>query len=177
MTTENKNTNDDGEKQDVGGGLEQWSIGEKNTPYELNEDNTAKDPLAFRDALMRDAEKRPEIEKDKDLAVHLLGEVVGKFQECLKDIIGKIKRQQENDESFDMQSSDLMRARCTVPRDPTVLYEGMRKAGLQYGPSFRLLSQVWIPEKTHLEQCRAVDEENADPVRVAGNIEIAEPGH
>jgi hypothetical protein len=53
----------------------------------------------------------------------------------------------------------------------------MRKAGLQYGPSFRLLSQVWIPEKTHLEQCRAVDEENADPVRVAGNIEIAEPGH
>jgi hypothetical protein len=28
-----------------------------------------------------------------------------------------------------------------------------------------------------LEQCRAVDEENADPVRVAGNIEIAEPGH
>ena len=63
----------------------------------------------------------------------------------------QIKRQQENDESFDMQSSDLMRARCTVPRDPTVLYEGMRRAGLQYGPSFRLLSQVWIPEKTHLE--------------------------
>ena len=26
-------------------------------------------------------------------------------------------------------------------------------------------------------ECRAVDEENADPVRVAGNIEIAEPGH
>ena len=73
-----------------------------------------------------------------------------------------------------MQSTDLMRARCTVPRDPTVLYEGMRRAGLQYGPSFRLLSQVWIPEKTHLEQCRAVDEENADPVRTAGNIEIAE---
>ena len=91
MTTENKNTNDDGEKKDVGAGPEQWSIGEKNTPYELNEDNTAKDPLAFRDALMRDAEKRPEIEKDKDLAVHLLGEDVGKFQECLKDIIGKVR--------------------------------------------------------------------------------------
>ena len=93
MTTENKNTtNDDGEKKDVGGGgPEQWSIGENNTPYELNEDNTAKDPLAFRDALMRDAEKRPEIEKDKDLAVHLLGEDVGKFQECLKDIVGKVR--------------------------------------------------------------------------------------
>jgi hypothetical protein len=92
MTTENKNTtNDDGEKKDAGAGPEQWSIGEKNTPYELNEDNTAKDPLAFRDALMRDDEKRPEIEKDKDLAVHLLGEDVGKFQECLKDIVGKVR--------------------------------------------------------------------------------------
>lgn len=93
MTAENKNTtNDDGEKKDVGGGgPEQWSIGENNTPYELNEDNTAKDPLAFRDALMRDEQKRPEIEKDKDLAVHLLGEDVGKFQECLKDIVGKVR--------------------------------------------------------------------------------------
>lgn len=27
-----------------------------------------------------------------------------------------------------------------------VLYESMLKVGLQYGPAFRLLSQVWIPE-------------------------------
>lgn len=151
----------------------QWGIGEPNTPYDLNEDNSAKDPIAFRDALMLDDDKRPEIEKEKDLAMALLGEDVGKFQECLKDLIGKIKRQQDNDQSFDMQSSDLMRARCTVPRDPVVLYEGMRKAGLQYGPSFRLLSQVWIPESTHMEQCRAVDEENADPVSTSSNIEMA----
>ena len=69
---------------------EKWTIGEPNTPYELNTDNTAKDPVAFRDALLRDEEKRPEIEKEKDLAVHLLGEDVGKFQECLKDFIGKV---------------------------------------------------------------------------------------
>ena len=69
---------------------EKWTIGEPNTPYELNADNTAKDPVAFRDALLRDEEKRPEIEKEKDLAVHLLGEDVGKFQECLKDFIGKV---------------------------------------------------------------------------------------
>ena len=69
---------------------EKWTIGEPNTPYELNPDNTAKDPVAFRDALLRDEEKRPEIEKEKDLAVHLLGEDVGKFQECLKDFIGKV---------------------------------------------------------------------------------------
>jgi len=69
----------------------QWAIGEPNTPYELNVDDTAKDPVAFRDALMRDEEKRPEIEKDKDLAMHLLGEDVGKFQECLKDLLGKVR--------------------------------------------------------------------------------------
>mgnify|MGYP000355522909 CR=1 FL=1 len=68
-----------------------WAIGEPNTPYELNVDDTAKDPVAFRDALMRDEEKRPEIEKDKDLAMHLLGEDVGKFQECLKDVVGKVR--------------------------------------------------------------------------------------
>ena len=44
--------------------------------------------------------------------------------------------------AFDnMQSSDLMLVGdYPVPRDPAVLYEGMRRAGLQYGPSFRLLS-------------------------------------
>lgn len=45
-----------------------------------------------------------------------------------------------------------MRARCNTPRDPTALYQGMLKAGLQYGPSFRLLSQVWIPEALDREQ-------------------------
>ena len=68
-----------------------WAIGEPNTPYELNVDDTAKDPVAFRDALMRDEEKRPEIEKEKDLAMQLLGEDVGKFQECLKDLVGKVR--------------------------------------------------------------------------------------
>ena len=68
-----------------------WAIGEPNTPYELNVDDTAKDPVAFRDALMRDEEKRPEIEKEKDLAMQLLGEDVGKFQECLKDLLGKLR--------------------------------------------------------------------------------------
>ena len=40
---------------------------------------------------MRDEEKRPEIEKEKDLAMQLLGEDVGKFQECLKDLVGKVR--------------------------------------------------------------------------------------
>ena len=48
-----------------------------------------------------------------------------------------------------------MRASCTVPRDVTVLYEQMLKAGLQYGPSFRLLKNVWIPEAVSNAQVEA----------------------
>ena len=90
MTTEN-NASEEERPPPPFPSSEKWTIGEPNTPYELNADNTAKDPVAFRDALLRDEEKRPEIEKDKDLAVHLLGEDVGKFQECLKDIVGKVR--------------------------------------------------------------------------------------
>ena len=81
------------QEESGGGGVSpsRWAIGEPNTPYELNVDDTAKDPVAFRDALMRDEEKRPEIEKEKDLAMQLLGEDVGKFQECLKDVVGKVR--------------------------------------------------------------------------------------
>jgi len=65
----------------------------------------------------------------------------------------------EAESHSDMHSNEIMRARCTVPRDPTVLYQGMLRAGLQYGPSFRLLSQVWIPESLDAKQ--RADQENA----------------
>ena len=94
MTTSTTQTPPPTQQEESGGGgvsPSRWAIGEPNTPYELNVDDTAKDPVAFRDALMRDEEKRPEIEKEKDLAMQLLGEDVGKFQECLKDVVGKVR--------------------------------------------------------------------------------------
>ena len=94
MTTSTTQTPPPTQQEESGGGgvsPSRWAIGEPNTPYELNVDDTAKDPVAFRDALMRDEEKRPEIEKEKDLAMQLLGEDVGKFQECLKDLLGKVR--------------------------------------------------------------------------------------
>ena len=94
MTTSTTQTPPPTQQEESGGGVvspSRWAIGEPNTPYELNVDDTAKDPVAFRDALMRDEEKRPEIEKEKDLAMQLLGEDVGKFQECLKDLVGKVR--------------------------------------------------------------------------------------
>ncbi|CEG01988.1 unnamed product [Ostreococcus tauri] len=127
-----------------------YRIGEG--PYALNEDDSAVDPVAFREALMNDAEKLKHIERDEELAKALLGEDTGTMQEALKKVMAIAKQQREQDDHSDMNSTDIMRARCTVPRDPTVLYQGMLKAGLQYGPSFRLLSQVWIPEALDKEQ-------------------------
>ena len=38
-----------------------------------------------------------------------------------------------------------MRARCTVPRDVVAVYEQLNKVGLQSGPAFRLLTDVYVP--------------------------------
>ena len=57
-----------------------------------------------------------------------------------------IRRARDEDSSRLMTSAERMRARCTVPRDPSAVYEMLRKMGLQYGPAFRLLTDIHIPE-------------------------------
>ena len=56
------------------------------------------------------------------------------------------KRLTDEDQAFLMTSMERMRARCTVPRDVVQVYEALNKVGLQYGPAFRLLSDVYIPD-------------------------------
>ena len=56
------------------------------------------------------------------------------------------QRDQELDGLFAMASLERMRARCTVPRDVGKIYEGLHKMGLQYGPAFRLLTDVHTPD-------------------------------
>ena len=41
---------------------------------------------------------------------------------------------------------DAQRASATVPRDTVQLYKQLAEAGLQYGPAFRLLRNVHVPE-------------------------------
>ncbi len=41
---------------------------------------------------------------------------------------------------------DAQRASATVPRDTVQLYKQLDKAGLQYGPAFRLLRNVHVPD-------------------------------
>ena len=55
------------------------------------------------------------------------------------------QRASEFDIALMMTSAERMRARCTVPRDVVAVYEQLNKVGLQYGPAFRLLTDVYVP--------------------------------
>ena len=55
------------------------------------------------------------------------------------------QRASDLDMAFMMSSQERMRARCTVPRDVVQVYEQLNKVGLQYGPAFRLLTDVYVP--------------------------------
>ncbi|KAK3285678.1 hypothetical protein CYMTET_6727 [Cymbomonas tetramitiformis] len=122
--------------------------------FEVNEDGTAKDPVAFRAALREDAQKVKIIEEDPQLAAALLGDDTSAMNEVLKSIfeMQKKKAEQDQKDSQNMTSIDKMRASATVPRDPVVLYQGMLESGLQYGPAFRLLTDVWVPEEVNKAQ-------------------------
>jgi hypothetical protein len=71
------------------------------------------------------------------------------MQEVLKAVWDMAKKKAERDAKDNqmMTSVDKLRAGARVPRDPVMLYQGMLQAGLQYGPAFRLLTEVYIPEE------------------------------
>lgn len=55
-------------------------------PYALNEDGTAKDPAAFREALKADPAKLEAINKEPEVAEIVLGNDDGAFQELIKSV-------------------------------------------------------------------------------------------
>lgn len=117
--------------------------------FDVNDDGTAKDPAAFRQALRDDPEKLKAIEGDPQLAEALLGDDTNAMQAVLKEVYAYQKEQAERDakDKENMTSVDRLRAQARVPRDVVVLYEGMLQAGLQYGPAFRLLTDVYVPDE------------------------------
>jgi hypothetical protein len=65
------------------------------------------------------------------------------------------ERAAELDSAYLMSSMERMRAKCTVPRDVVMVYESLNKVGLQYGPAFRLLTDVYVPEGVASAQAAA----------------------
>ncbi|KAL6784892.1 hypothetical protein ACKKBG_A01560 [Auxenochlorella protothecoides x Auxenochlorella symbiontica] len=116
-------------------------------PYALNDDGTAKDPAAFRAALKADPAKLEAIEKEPEVAEVVLGNDDHAFQELIKSVFHTEKKRQERlNRTMAERTIDAQRASATVPRDTVQLYAQLRESGLQYGPAFRLLRNVHVPD-------------------------------
>ena len=87
-------------------------------PLAYNEDGSAKDPIAFRDALMADPEKRAAIEQDKELAAVLLGDDTAKIQDVLRRLYAQQVRAEERRANVTLNSSDILRAQCPTRGTP-----------------------------------------------------------
>eukprot|EP00884_Botryococcus_braunii_P008144 jgi/Botrbrau1/17330/Bobra.0015s0076.1 len=116
-------------------------------PYELNEDGTPKDPVAFREALRNDPEKMEAIDDDPDVKSVVLGDDLHAFQELVKNAYhAEMKRLEKQQQTLSERTIDAQRASAPVPRDTVQLYAQLRESGLQYGPAFRLLRNVHVPD-------------------------------
>jgi hypothetical protein len=84
-------------------------------PLAFNEeDGTAADPLAFRDAIMADPDKRAALQEDKELFQALSGDDTARIQACLKKLYAQEKRYNEQSANDKMNSSDILRAGCAT---------------------------------------------------------------
>lgn len=116
-------------------------------PYAMNDDGTAKDPVAFREALKADPAKLEALEKEPEVYKIVLGEDVNAFQELIKSVYQSEKKRQERlAKGMAERTIDAQRVSATVPRDTVQLYAQLRESGLQYGPAFRLLRNVHTPD-------------------------------
>ncbi|WIA08343.1 hypothetical protein OEZ85_007784 [Tetradesmus obliquus] len=88
-----------------------------------------------------------QLEKDPELSAVLLGEDVTAMQNMLKSAYqAELARAQNSSRRQSERSMDAQRASATVPRDTVQLYQQLAASGLQYGPAFRLLRNVHVPD-------------------------------
>eukprot|EP00873_Tetraselmis_striata_P015957 jgi/Tetstr1/436221/TSEL_025066.t1 len=113
----------------------------------LNDDGTAKDPASYREWLQSDPERWAKIEEHPEAAAVILGDDVNAFQELLKAATeAEKKRTDLRNRELSERTIDAQRVSATVPRDTVTIYERLHESGLQYGPAFRLLRNVHVPD-------------------------------
>ncbi|KAK9823042.1 hypothetical protein WJX81_002597 [Elliptochloris bilobata] len=116
-------------------------------PFAFKDDGTAKDPKAFQQALRADAERMTALDSEPEVKHIVLGDDMHAFQELIKGIYHDEKKRQERaSKAMSERTIDAQRASATVPRDTVQLYKQLYDAGLQYGPAFRLLRNVHVPD-------------------------------
>lgn len=113
----------------------------------LNADGTARDPRAFQTALRSDQEKLTVLQSDPDVLNTILGEHVPAMQNLLRAAFQTEQtRRKSRQKRLSERTIDAQRADATIPRDTVQLYEQLYESGLQYGPAFRLLRNVHVPD-------------------------------
>mmetsp|Transcript_17323 Transcript_17323/g.30930 ORF Transcript_17323/g.30930 Transcript_17323/m.30930 type:complete len:129 (-) Transcript_17323:160-546(-) len=113
----------------------------------LNEDGTAKDPSGYKELLRSDPERWAKIEQHPEAAAIILGDDIDAFQELLKAASEAEKKVADiRNREMSERTIDAQRVSATVPRDTVTIYERLHESGLQYGPSFRLLRNVHVPD-------------------------------
>ncbi|KAI8475996.1 MAG: hypothetical protein J3K34DRAFT_516912 [Monoraphidium minutum] len=116
-------------------------------PFALVADGSAADPLVFQAALRADAAKMADLETDPELKGLLLGPDVAAMQALLRQAFAaKAAKEKDAGRWMAERTIDAQRASATVPRDTAQLYAQLAQSGLQYGPSFRLLRNVHVPD-------------------------------
>ena len=107
----------------------------------LKVDGSAVDPVAFRSYVRENSALRAELEAASPaFAKALAGDDTDAMQTALRYLAIKTAPPCPSQPGLDAQ-----RASHPLPRDPSALYAAMNAAGLQYGPAFRLLTQVFVP--------------------------------
>jgi hypothetical protein len=116
-------------------------------PLALDAEGRAKDPVAFQQAIKADPAKLAALEKEPETAKIVLGDDMNALQDLLKSVYQAEKKRVEllNKRRAE-RTIDAQRTDATVPRDTVQLYEQLRASGLQYGPAFRLLRNVHVPD-------------------------------
>ena len=113
----------------------------KEVALALKVDGSAVDPVAFRSFVRENSTLRAELEAASPaLAKALAGDDTDALQTALRYLAVKAALPCPIQPGLDAQ-----RASHALPRDPSALYAAMNAAGLQYGPAFRLLTQVFVP--------------------------------
>ncbi|KAF8072529.1 hypothetical protein HT031_000189 [Scenedesmus sp. PABB004] len=115
--------------------------------FALAPDGSARDPAAFQAALRADAAKAAALAADPELAAVLLGDDVAAMQALLREAYAaELERASRAVARAAERTMDAQRASAQRPRDVVQLYTALAESGLQYGPAFRLLRSVNVPD-------------------------------
>lgn len=115
--------------------------------YDMNDNGSAKDPVAFRAALRQDPQRMAALQAEPEIAAVVAGEDIAAFQAILKDAFQAEKQRAERENKrLAERTIDAQRASAPVPRDTVQIYQQLYESGLQYGPAFRLLRNVHVPD-------------------------------